>query len=344
GGLNLGVVKLGAEGSVSGDLRHSTGSSRGIQNSDSHSQDMRHDQNSQAVNDFRQGMDMVKSSRITDGANHSENAASSNVQQLAATLNDAESQYHQYTTSSTQSSEFSRMATVAQNQSASLDTNYTQEFVDWAANKYGDKAQSMLTSAPSAREAAMEFVNERLKPEIMGDYQQGRSDLTSGQEHAAFSGEHIVQPAGGSQQVSGSSGHDAGVSYSSQNGGAHSSGGVGGEKVRGDAMQESYRENQAKLHEHSTQDFGPQNELQRRVAEQRSENEHKINESAGEIDKKQSTVQASSDILKGENLNATGNFKIQRKEAEIDQQTPVIDSAEKRKLEEQLLELRKRAG
>lgn len=82
GGLNLGVVKFGAEGSISGDLRHSTGSSRGIQDSDSHSQDMRHDQNGQAVNDFRQGMDMVKSSRITDGANHSENAASSNVQQL----------------------------------------------------------------------------------------------------------------------------------------------------------------------------------------------------------------------------------------------------------------------
>ncbi|MGY0117171.1 conjugal transfer mating-pair stabilization protein TraG [Enterobacter roggenkampii] len=454
GGLNLGVVKFGAEGSVSGDLRHSTGSSRGVQDSGSQTQDSRHDQNSQAVNDFRQGMDMVKSSRITDGANHSENAASSNVQQFAATLNDAESQYHQYTTSSTQSNEFSRMATVAQNQSASLDTNYTQEFVDWAANKYGDKAQSMLTSAPSAREAAMEFVNERLKPEIMGDYQQGREDLRSGNEHAAFSGEHIVQPAHGSQQVSGTSGN-AGVSYSSLDGDAHSQGGVGnvqtsgttlvtgyggqqggnysartddsvspgieqstvhqgqaagqrsssgnitssagmvvaggrttadqrtghiaeshqefhhsgavreqgttygqgsevtnsrsginvgGEKVRGDAMQESYRENQAKLHEHSSQGFGPQNELQRRVAEQRSENEHKINESAGEIDKKQSTVQASSDILKGENLNATGNFKIQRKEAEIDQQTPVIDSAEKRKLEEQLLELRKRAG
>ncbi|MGM8714885.1 conjugal transfer mating-pair stabilization protein TraG [Enterobacter hormaechei] len=462
GGLNLGVVKFGAEGSVSGDLRHSTGSSRGVQDSGSQTQDSRHDQNSQAVNDFRQGMDMVKSSRITDGANHSENAASSNVQQLAATLNDAESQYHQYTTSSTQSNEFSRMATVAQNQSANLDTNYTQEFVDWAANKYGDKAQSMLTSAPSAREAAMEFVNERLKPEIMSDYQQGRSDLASGQEHAAFSGEHIVQPAHGSQQVSGTSGNVGGVSYSSQDSGTHSLEGVGnvqtsgttqvatyggqesgqvtstgenipgrtdesvsrgieqpnvhqgqtaeqrsssgnitssasmvdagrhsvadersgyiaephpetrhsgvvreqgtthgqesevthsrsginvgGEKVRGDAMQESFKENQAKLHEHSAQSFGPQNQLQRRVAEQRSENEHKINESADEIDKKQSTVQASSDILKGEHLSATGNFKIQRKEAEIDQQMPVIDSAEKRKLEEQLLELRKRAG
>ena len=109
-------------------------------------------------------------------------------------------------------------------------------------------------------------------------------------------------------------------------------------------MQESYKENQAKLHEHSSQGFGPQNELQRRVAEQRSENEHKINESAGEIGKKQSTVQTSSDILKGESLNANSTFQIHRKEAEIDQQMPVVDGEEKRKLEGQLLELRKRTG
>lgn len=495
GGLNLGVVKFGAEGSVSGDLRHSTGSSRGIQNSDSHSQDMRHDQNSQAVNDFRQGMDMVKSSRITDGANHSENAASSNVQQLAATLNDAESQYHQYTTSSTQSSEFSRMATVAQNQSASLDTNYTQEFVDWAANKYGDKAQSMLTNAPSAREAAMEFVNERLKPEIMGDYQQGRSDLTSGQEHAAFSGEHVVQPALGSQQGSGPASNDGGIRYSPVESGSYNSndtgnhhtdgasqvteyagtyggqvssgggsvsvrtggsvsgshessllaqnqtdsenlagqreishnevhsgygrqeqssqiqsgthrseqdslsikssdhdtgrhsterqrsdssagmqqelrqsgtlreqGGAAGhrnemshspatmnveeQRVQGNAMQASFKENQAKLHEQSGQGFGPQNDIQRRVAEQRSENEHKINESAGVIDKKQSTVQASSDILKGENLIGQGRFKLGRAEAELDQSSKLnpFNDLQPDELQQRVAELRKKTG
>lgn len=495
GGLNLGVVKFGAEGSVSGDLRHSTGSSRGIQNSDSHSQDMRHDQNSQAVNDFRQGMDMVKSSRITDGANHSENAASSNVQQLAATLNDAESQYHQYTTSSTQSSEFSRMATVAQNQSASLDTNYTQEFVDWAANKYGDKAQSMLTSAPSAREAAMEFVNERLKPEIMGDYQQGRSDLTSGQEHAAFSGEHVVQPALGSQQGSGPASNDGGIRYSPVESGSYNSndtgnhhtdgasqvteyagtyggqvssgggsvsvrtggsvsgshessllaqnqtdsenlagqreishnevhsgygrqeqssqiqsgthrseqdslsikssdhdtgrhsterqrsdssagmqqelrqsgtlreqGGAAGhrnemshspatmnveeQRVQGNAMQASFKENQAKLHEQSGQGFGPQNDIQRRVAEQRSENEHKINESAGVIDKKQSTVQASSDILKRENLIGQGRFKLGRAEAELDQSSKLnpFNDLQPDELQQRVAELRKKTG
>jgi len=629
GGLNLGVVKFGAEGSVSGDLRHSTGSSRGIQNSDSHTQDMRHDQNSQAVNDFRQGMDMVKSSRITEGANHSENAASSNVQQLAATLNDAESRYHQYTTSSTQSNEFSRMATIAQNQSASLDTNYTQEFVDWAANKYGDKAQSILTTAPSAREAAMEFVNERLKPEIMGDYQQGRSDLASGQDHAAFSGTHIVQPSQTIQPVPGSSDNDGGIRYSAVNSGTYSpgdtdnvrtagtpergeygsrqgvqvtsspgqqaagtpdnyggvrysavnsgthnpgdngnvlnagtseSGGYGsrqgvqvtsppgqqaaglsdndggvrysavdsgthrpggagivrtagtsesgefgsrqgvhvtssdgrqaagssdndggvrystvdngkhspvgdghnlsagtsriseyggqkgvqvkssgenistgtvdvvsrgteqlnvphgqtagqrahdgnitssvgmvnagkqsvaeegagqvaekhpefrhsgatqeqgikrgqnsedsharsqinveGEKVRLNAMQESFRENQTKLHEHSAQGFGTQNDIPRRVAEQRSENERKINESAGEIDKKQSTVQASSDILKGENISSQGRYKLGRAEAELDQSSKLnpFNELQPDELQKRVVDLRKKIG
>lgn len=231
---------VSAEAHLGAEVKGASGSSHGTQETHSSNQDMRHDQNSQAVNDFRQGMDMVKSSRITEGANHSENAASNNVQQFAATLNDAESQYHQYTTSSTQSNEFSRMATVAQNQSASLDTNYTQEFVDWAANKYGDKAQSMLTSAPSAREAAMEFVNERLKPEIMGDYQQGRADLRSGNEHAAFSGEHIVQPAYGSQQVSSTSGNVGGVSYSSLDGDAHSQGGVGNVQTSGTTQVTGY--------------------------------------------------------------------------------------------------------
>ncbi|ASA07090.1 conjugal transfer mating-pair stabilization protein TraG [Enterobacter hormaechei] len=461
----IGKWTVGASGGIEGHMgveyKGSDGSSHGTQDTNSLAQDMRHDKNSQAVNDFRQGMDMVKSSRITDGANHSENAASSNVQQFAATLNDAESQYHQYTTSSTQSNEFSRMATVAQNQSASLDTNYTQEFVDWAANKYGDKAQSMLTSAPSAREAAMEFVNERLKPEIMSDYQQGRSDLASGQEHAAFNGEHVVQPAHGSQLVSGTSGNVGGVSYSSKNSGTHSSEGVGnvqtsgttqvagyggqesgrvtstgenipgrtdesvsggikqptihqgqaggqrsnsgnitssasmidagrysvadersghtgeshpetrhsgvvreqetthgqesevahsrsginvgGEKVRGDAMQEAFKENQAKLHEHSAQGFGPQNEIQRRVAEQRSENEHKINESAEGIGKKQSTVQVSSDILSGEHANAQSKF-AKGYESEKGRQNFIPEEASDADVKARLAEIRRKAG
>ncbi|WP_446028811.1 conjugal transfer mating-pair stabilization protein TraG [Lelliottia amnigena] len=409
GGINVGVAKFGAEGTVATDVRHATGSSRGIQNSDSHTQDMRHDKNSQAVNDFRQGMDMVSSSRVTDGSNHTDNAATSNVQQFAATLNDAQSQYHQYTTSSTSSNEFSRMATLAQNESASLDTNYTQEFVDWAGNKYGDKAQAMLTSAPSAREAAMEFVNERLKPEIMGDYQQGRADLVSGNAHEPFSGAHIVpatsvdsEPEYGSTRTAGDSDyivegnggrtlHSNGQSAENNpstvtSGGQHhlpergtesdssgqvrsegprsstsgrnnvnaetsegaasqvtdsgSSGRVHSGGVNGEDMRSLYNENQARLKEHAGEYSGPQNELQQKVAGQRSENEQNINNSAGEIGKKQSTVQASSDILKGEDLSAQGKFLKGHKEAEIDQQMPIVDSAKRRELEQQLAELK----
>lgn len=423
GGFNLGVAKLGVEGHAGADIRHSTGSSRGIQDTQGNTTDLRHDNNSQAVNDFRQGMDMVTSSRVSDSANHTDNAATSNVQQFAATLNDAKSQYQQYSTSSTQSNEFSKMATLAQNQSASLDTNYTQEFANWAANKYGDKAQEMLTSAPSAREAAMEFVNERLKPEIMGDYQQGRADLQSGNSHNAFvssassDSASSVQSRGGasfshsegagassggysdngtvSTQAARQDGHAEGYrataeadhvssviqnhssspeghaggnaqqrsesTYSpsnSQSSTVHhagSRGGVttvsGGGEVRpagdtftGQGARSDFQRNQEALQQKSSEGFGGGGEIAQRVAAQRSANEQNINNSSGEIDKKQSTVQTSSDMLKDENQNAKGNFAIKRKEAEIDQQMPIIDRNREKQLQQQLDELRKKSG
>ncbi|EMO4249002.1 conjugal transfer mating pair stabilization protein TraG [Citrobacter freundii] len=433
---------VSVEGYGGVEAKGSSGSSHGTQETNSSTQDMRHDKNSQAVNDFRQGMDMVTSSRVSDGSNHTENAGTSDVQQFAATLNDAESKYHQYTTSSTQSNEFSRMATIAQNQSASLDTNYTQEFVDWAANKYGDKAQSMLTSAPSAREAAMEFVNERLKPEIAGDYQQGRSDLVTGSEHEPFSGKHIVHPAQSNQQMIGNSDTQGGMHYSSsgssegvtstssgdshlygdqnmpvrqdtsaratessladsghsysdgqtmrtaENHSDHTGNQYGGEEYRsapvvkthrgenhsvgsreyaseteqvgkainitadrtaaggriiGNDMSDSFKENQEKLREQRGQVFESQNELKRRAAEQRSDIQNNINNSAGEIDKKQSTVQASSDILKGESKNIKSQF-LEGKRAEDLRQTalPILHSDEIEKHKQNIEELRKR--
>lgn len=353
GGLNLGVAKIGIEGQAGADLRHSTGSSRGVQESHGNGTDFRHDNNSQAVNDFRQGMDMVSSSRISDGANHTDNAATSNVQQFAATLSDAKSQYHQYTTSSTQSSEYSRMATLAQNQSASLDTNYTQEFVNWAANKYGDKAQGILTNAPSAREAAVEFVDERLKPEIMGDYKQGRSDLQSGDSHNTFN--PGSSGAASSQSYNGYS-NDGPISYSgggvnrtTDSSHRHIVAGQENEitprnSSRGQDMRNDYERNQEVLNQKHEGGFGADNDIQRRVAEQRSNNEQNINNSAGEITKKSSTVQASSDMMKGENDAAKGRFAEGHTEALIDQQTPLVDRENERQLQKQLEELRKKHG
>ncbi|EGT5729779.1 conjugal transfer mating pair stabilization protein TraG [Cronobacter dublinensis] len=428
GGFNIGVAKASGEVYGSAEMRHATGSSRGVQDTNSHTSDMRHDKNSQAVHDFKQGMDMVASSRVSNSSNHTDNAATSNVQQFAATLNDAKSQYHQYTTSSTRSDEFSRMATMAQNQSASLDTNYNQEFVNWASDKYGDKAQEILTSAPSAREAAVEFVEERLKPEIMGDYRRGRADLQGEGNHEPFGAggaagaintiTHTDSSAGsgsvsdvtsrgasrvaysgqtnsfgseasykgaGSDSGNGFAGHVSNVTQNAEHavkgaipavsaGGGHVNegrsdnysgagsatvqdiNGKGGTLTRDgevnvhigssagqQEMMSDYQRNQDALRIQAERGFGGDNQVARQVAEQRSANESKINNSSAEIDKNKDTVRASSDNMKGEADNLSNKFKIGRKEAELDQLNPVsiFNDAEKDKLKADLERLRK---
>ncbi len=173
-------LSAGGEGNISADLRHTTGSSHGTQDSHAEGRDNRHDQSSQEARDFRQGMDMVTSTRLSESGSHTDNQSNSQAQQFAATLNDAKSQYHQYTESSTRSQEFSRMATLSQTQSASLDANYNQEFVDWTTAKYGSDAQNILTNVRSAQGAATEFMHERLEPEIMRNY-GARTDQVNGQ-------------------------------------------------------------------------------------------------------------------------------------------------------------------
>lgn len=115
------------------------------------------------------------------------------------------------------------------------------------------------------------------------------------------------------------------------------------QRAQGNAMQASFKENQAKLHEQSDQGFGPQNDIQRRVAEQRSENEHKINESSEEIEKKESTVQASSDILKGENYSAQSKF-VKEHETEKGKQHLITQEPSESEMNSKLAELRRRTG
>ncbi|HEY3591472.1 MAG TPA: conjugal transfer protein TraG, partial [Buttiauxella sp.] len=279
------------------------------------------------------------------------------VQQLAATLNDAKSQYHQYTTSATQSDEYSKMASLAQNQSASLDTNYNQEFVNWASEKYGDKAPAMLTSAPEAREAAMEFVNERLKPEIMADYQQGRTDLSSGGQHEAFTS--ASAPEGAPSPTSSGTVASSPVASGSQvvhRNPAVSSGGVihpasGHSRehpvsdehgVKND-MGDDFRRHQSQLGAQAEQAFPANNDIAHRVAEQRSENAQNIHNSAGEIAQKQSTVQASSDNIKGEYKDSQRDF-VTGHEAEKAKQDLIPHNADDQDIKDRLAELRKRTG
>lgn len=467
----IGKIVTGASVQVSGGVGYkgTSGSSSGTQNTDSSTVDHRHDRNSQIVDDFRQARDMVISSRVSDSGNHTDNASTSNLQQFAASLSDAKSQYQQYTTSSTQSNEYSRMATLAENQSASLDTNYTQEFVNWSTARYGDRTQDILTNAPTARTAAVEFVRERLAPEITGDYQQGRQDLKTGDVHQPFTlpsglsatdqahrepvyrpeaGQNLnggeirttqtgqgnypytpgvtpysvspAQPANvgegrygsasdGSREVAGSysgghnqdsrslvvqqrpdggertganpfhnhaetrqpwgqgsvqvhqpgdlpqkthesvpqSGHPWSSSPEGVSVGVQNNGGLRpGNNLPGREIAEDYRTNKELVTAPINNTFPGQTALADKVAEERSANERNINNSSGEISKKESTVQRSSDILKREHDDAQSLYTEGRKLADVRQKNlpDIIHRDEQNEIQEKLEELRKKQG
>jgi len=82
--------------------------------------------------------------------------------------------------------------------------------------------------------------------------------------------------------------------------------------------------------------------MQQRVAAQRSANEQNINKSSGEIGKKQSTVQASSDILKGEEYNAQSKF-AEGYEGEKGRQKFISQQADSEEVKAKLEEMRKQA-
>ncbi|PIJ50975.1 conjugal transfer protein TraG [Erwinia sp. OLMDLW33] len=392
-------LSVGGEAHLNADLKHSTGSSHGTQENNSESRDFRHDENSQAVKDFRQGLDMVGSTRVSDSGNHTDNQSDSRVEQFAATLNDAKSQYHQFTDSSTRSQEFSRMATLSQNQSASLDANYNQEFVDWTTAKYGQDAEGILTNVNSARTAATEFVEERLKPEIMSNYGSAQAvtaaaplspsaslpserrenpesspvaETSQGMAYAAGgSGEGYLQserPAGqgGDRQVqTGRVTHSSGaqveepVSWTSHGGhnghrdearpdvhenrssGSSLSGGglKPDNRVVGREMVSDFGAAKARIAQQA-EGTGIKTGIGEKVAAQRSENADNIRENGEKVKENKNTVQASSDIFKGEHNLSHRTFSKGRDE-ELKEQGQKAQDGKGSEFERKLNDLRR---
>ncbi|KAF6653081.1 conjugal transfer mating pair stabilization protein TraG [Enterobacteriaceae bacterium EKM102V] len=355
---------LSAGGEGSADWRHTSGSSHGTQDSHAEGRDNRHDQSSQEARDFREGMDMVTSTRLSESGSHTDNQSSSNAQQFAATLNDAKSQYHQYTESSTRSQEFSRMATLSQTQSASLDANYNQEFVDWTTAKYGSDAQNILTNVRSAQGAATEFMHERLEPEIMRNYGTRTDQVNSEPLQPAQSldaagtsaGSGNTLPAGAptsGQALSGSSPvYDRGTSEaSSQNAvvrkgqAAEVSSRQGERNLSAPAgapsqeMREDFRSGSKRVSEQAA-GAGIQNNVANQVAAQRSGLMETLRENDGKIAENKTTVQTSSDILRNEHQGAVRSQQIGRTEEDIRQTKPKIDDAETEQFKLKLEKLR----
>ena len=140
----------------------------------------------QEIKDVRDAMDVINNHRTTDNSSHTDNASSSLSEQLASNLSDLQSQIKQYNDALNRSHEYAQMASYAENNSASINSNYSQEFVNYAHQAAPARATTVLTDAgdPSLRaereQLAQAFVDEKLKPQLEQEFRENRLRVLEG--------------------------------------------------------------------------------------------------------------------------------------------------------------------
>lgn len=180
----------GIEAHTGAEFSGSSGSSHGTNETNSQTNDFRNDRASQFANDFREGLDMVTSSRVTAGGTHTDAASANKVEQLAATLSETQNSYQQYSDSMTRSHEYSEMAAYVQSNSAQINSNFDQQFANYVMQKSGN-AEAVLsdTSSPEVaaerQKLAQSFVQDKMLPQIQAEYHGHKANLGGGMSQAA---------------------------------------------------------------------------------------------------------------------------------------------------------------
>lgn len=190
GGFSLPVIG-GAQAYTDGNTRDTDSTQSSVQDRG----DARSEASSQTTRDFNEALDMINNSKLSEGTNRHDNQANSEVEQFGATLNIAKNQYEQYSRSTTESQEYSDMASFAQNNSAQIDRNLDQEFASYVRQKAPSDADEILGNTSDMRVAkerdalAQSFVKERLLPQLESDYAQNRGKIDA--KDASMSTGHI---------------------------------------------------------------------------------------------------------------------------------------------------------
>nr|WP_181375112.1 conjugal transfer mating-pair stabilization protein TraG [Pectobacterium carotovorum]ALG88595.1 conjugal transfer mating pair stabilization protein TraG [Pectobacterium carotovorum] len=187
-------VSAGVEGHVKGDKTDTSGSSRGT-SSDATSQ-AGHSKgfSAQELKDAREALDVITSQRVTDNGSHSQNEAGSLTNQIASNFSDMRSQVSQYNDALNRSHEYAQLASYAENNSASIQSNYAQEFVGYVQSTRAD-AETVLTntSSPQVRaereHLAEQFVEDKLKPQLLQEFEHNRSRTGEGMGGISASGD-----------------------------------------------------------------------------------------------------------------------------------------------------------
>lgn len=191
-GVSLSVGKdklfglLSAKANTDFSYKGSDQSSHGINSDISSKTDHDRSLTVQETKDVRDAMDVINNHRTTDNSSHTDNASSSLSEQLASNLSDLQSQIKQYNDALNRSHEYAQMASYAENNSASINSNYSQEFVNYVHQSAPGRATTVLTDAgsPSLRaereQLAQAFVDEKLKPQLEQEFRENRLRASEG--------------------------------------------------------------------------------------------------------------------------------------------------------------------
>ncbi|EBC4456235.1 conjugal transfer mating pair stabilization protein TraG [Salmonella enterica] len=184
--------RSGSSHGTSSDLTHQGGTSKGF--------------SAQELKDFRAAMDVVTSTRVTDSGSHTDNASSSLANQLSSTFSSLQSQASQFNDAVTRSHEYSQLASYAENNSANINQNYSQEFVGYVTSKRPGEADKLLSDAASPEVRAerdrmvQEFVEDRMKPQLLQEFEQNKGRTGDGIGGVGASSGHVDLQAEYAQQ------------------------------------------------------------------------------------------------------------------------------------------------
>ncbi|MDE9716117.1 conjugal transfer protein TraG, partial [Citrobacter freundii] len=179
-------VSVGAEAHLKGEYTGRSGSSHGTSSDLTQQGGTSKGFSAQELKDFRDAMDVVTSSRVTDSGSHTDNASASLANQLSSTFSSLKSQASQYNDAVTRSHEYSQLASYAENNSASINQNYSQEFVGYVTSKRPGEADQLLSDAASPEVRAerdrltQAFVEDRMKPQLLQEFEQNRGRTGEG--------------------------------------------------------------------------------------------------------------------------------------------------------------------
>ncbi|WP_274031337.1 conjugal transfer mating-pair stabilization protein TraG [Escherichia coli] len=184
----IGGLATGLKGSAEGHVKYAgrSGSSHGTSSDLTRQGGSSKGFSAQELKDFRDAMDVVASSRVTDSGSHTDNESASLASQLSSTFSSLKSQASQYNDAVTRSHEYAQLASYAENNSANINQNYSQEFVGYVTSQRPGEADQLLsdTASPEVRaereRLVQAFVEERIKPQLLQQFEQSKARTGEG--------------------------------------------------------------------------------------------------------------------------------------------------------------------